>query len=191
LTKRAKSRLAILASGSGTNAEAIIRHSHEISSFEVALVVCNNPKAGVISRSVKLHTPVLVISNHLCSGDQILDYLNRWEIDAIALAGYLRLIPQNVINAFNKRIVNIHPALLPDFGGKGMFGLSVHEAVINSGKRKTGITIHEVQEEYDKGEILLQKECEVLKSDTPEILANRIHCLEHKYYPLFLSDWLA
>lgn len=191
MTTNSKPRLAIFASGSGTNAEAIIRHSNKNSSFEVALVVCNNPKAGVISRTVKLHTPVLVISNRHCSGDQLLEYLNRWDIDAIALAGYLRLIPKNVIKAFNKKIVNIHPALLPDFGGKGMFGLSVHEAVINSGRNKTGITIHEVQEEYDKGKILLQKECEVLKSDTPDILANRIHRLEHKYYPLFLSDWLA
>lgn len=191
MTARTKPRLAIFASGSGTNAEAIIQHSNQNDTFEVALVVCNNPRAGVISRSVKLQTPVLVISNRHCSGDKLLEYLNRWEIDAIALAGYLRLIPQNVLKAFNKKIVNIHPALLPDFGGKGMYGLRVHEAVIKAGKNKTGITIHQVQEEYDKGEILLQKECEVLKSDTPKILANRVHSLEHKYYPLFLSNWLA
>jgi phosphoribosylglycinamide formyltransferase 1 len=191
LTKHSKPRLAIFASGSGTNAEAIIQHSKQSSSFEVALVVCNNSKAGVIAKSIVLHTPVLVISNHHCSNDHLLEYLNRWDVDAIALAGYLRLIPQNVIKAYDRKIVNIHPALLPDFGGQGMFGLRVHEAVIKSGKNKSGITIHEVQKEYDKGDILLQKECEVLKTDTPEILANRIHRLEHKYYPLFLSDWLA
>ena len=121
---------------------------------------------------------------------QVLDALNDSAIDVLVLAGFLWLVPDYLLITFPQRIINIHPALLPDFGGKGMYGMRVHEAVIREGRQKSGITIHLIDEEYDHGKVLFQAECPVLPHDTPEELAARIHQLEHRYYPEIIKNYL-
>ena len=182
--------LAIFASGSGSNAEEIIKQSLRTGNYHVALIVTNNPGAGVINRGARLDVPVLVLSKKILNGEGIVKILERWSIDFIVLAGYLNLIPDALIRQFSHKIINIHPALLPSFGGKGMYGDNVHKAVIDAGEKESGITIHEVNEKYDEGKILFQASCPVLKGDTPESLAERIHSLEHQHYPVFLEYWV-
>ena len=183
-------RLAIFASGSGTNAEEIIKHGRNNNAYDPAIIITNNPEAGVIKRGVKLDVPVIVLSNNKLSGQSIIQVLKYWQIDFIVLAGYLKLIPNDLTSEYDGKIVNIHPALLPSFGGKGMFGMNVHKAVIKAGEVKSGITIHEVNEKYDDGKILLQISCPVTLKDTPDSLAQRIHDLEHQHYPVFLEYWV-
>ena len=182
--------LAIFASGSGSNAEEIIKQSLRTGNYHVALIVTNNPDAGVIKRGARLDVPVLVLSKKILNGEGIGKILEKWSIDFIVLAGYLNLIPDALIRQFSHKIINIHPALLPSFGGKGMYGDNVHKAVIDAGEKESGITIHEVNEKYDEGKILFQASCPVLKGDTPESLAERIHSLEHQHYPVFLEYWV-
>ena len=182
--------LAIFASGSGSNAEEIIKQSRRTGNYHVALIVTNNPDAGVIKRGARLDVPVLVLSKKILNGEGIGKILEKWSIDFIVLAGYLNLIPDALIRQFSHKIINIHPALLPSFGGKGMYGDNVHKAVIDAGEKESGITIHEVNEKYDEGKILFQASCPVLKGDTPESLAERIHSLEHQHYPVFLEYWV-
>lgn len=182
--------LAIFASGSGSNAEEIIKQSLRTGNYHVALIVTNNPDAGVIKRGARLDVPVLVLSKKILNGEGIGKILEKWSIDFIVLAGYLNLIPDALIRQFSHKIINIHPALLPSFGGKGMYGDNVHKAVIDAGEKESGITIHEVNEKYDEGKILFQASCPVMKGDTPESLAERIHSLEHQHYPVFLEYWV-
>lgn len=182
--------LAIFASGSGSNAEEIIKQSRRTGNYHVALIVTNNPDAGVIKRGARLDVPVLVLSKKILNGEGIGKILEKWSIDFIVLAGYLNLIPDALIRQFSHKIINIHPALLPSFGGKGMYGDNVHKAVIDAGEKESGITIHEVNEKYDEGKILFQASCPVMKGDTPESLAERIHSLEHQHYPVFLEYWV-
>ena len=177
-------RIAIFASGSGTNAENIAKYFTESQDIIVVLVVSNNPVAGVHDRVNRLYIPsVTYTKEELAEGSKIVKKLAEYEVDWIVLAGYLKKISETILNAYPGRIVNIHPALLPKYGGKGMYGMRVHEAVVAACDSETGITIHYVNENYDEGQILFQARCLVLPSDTPEDVAAKVHALEYKYYP--------
>lgn len=187
--------IAIFASGAGSNAQKIIDYftSHPVLSkreiarnpkIVVSLIVCNKPEAGVMSIAKKENIPALLFEkNKFFNQDAYIDELKEKEIDLIVLAGFLWKIPTVLIKAYPGRIINIHPALLPDYGGKGMYGSNVHKAVIAAGEKESGITIHYIDEHYDNGAIIFQAKCSVLPDDTPDSLAQRIHRLEHEYYP--------
>ncbi|HEY4798950.1 MAG TPA: phosphoribosylglycinamide formyltransferase [Bacteroidia bacterium] len=176
-------RLAIFASGEGTNAQQIIDHFRE-SDIKIALIVCNKPLANVLNRAKNHNIPSLLVNKELFyNSEAVLKKLQEEKIDLIICAGFLWKVPDNIIRAFPNRIINIHPALLPKFGGKGMYGMNVHKAVIGSGTKESGITIHYVNEHYDEGKIILQASCEVTSNDTPETLAQKVHRLEHRYFP--------
>lgn len=184
-------QLAIFASGEGSNAQQIINHFHE-SDIKIALIICNNPKANVLKRAEKHNIPVLLIDKAtFYNGDTVLKELLNKKIDLIVCAGFLWKIPENILHSFPNKIINLHPALLPKFGGKGMYGMNVHKAVINAGEKESGITIHYLNEQYDEGEIILQKKCEIEKEDTPETLAQKIHELEHTYFPKTVEEVLT
>ena len=180
-------RIAVFASGEGSNAETIVAHFSTHPHREVALMVSNKETAGVYARMEKWGIPCYTIGK--CewqpgsTGNQVLDLMHRENIQLIVLAGFLAYIPKTIVNAFEGRIINIHPSLLPKHGGKGMWGHHVHEAVIAAHDLVSGITIHHVTENLDDGNIIFQAQCEVLPDDTPHSLATRIHQLEHKYYP--------
>jgi phosphoribosylglycinamide formyltransferase 1 len=183
-------QLVIFASGAGSNAQKIIDHFRD-TPVKVALVVCNKPGAGVLSIAAKENIPTLLIDKERFSrGDGFVPELQRTNADLLVLAGFLWKIPQTLIDAFPRRIINIHPALLPKYGGKGMYGQHVHEAVIGSGEILSGITIHYVDEQYDNGDIIFQTGCPVLEGDTTESLAARIHQLEHLHYPAVIEELL-
>lgn len=176
-------RIAILASGSGTNAQRLITHFQGRTDAEVVLVGCDEPRAGVIQRAWDLQVPCYLFSGPQLRDGTVLRELQHLQVGLVLLAGFLRLIPATMVQAFPKRIVNIHPALLPNYGGKGMYGHRVHAAVIAAGESESGITIHYVNERYDEGEHLFQAKCPVLPNDTPDTLAARVHALEHAHYP--------
>ncbi|GIV34711.1 MAG: phosphoribosylglycinamide formyltransferase [Chitinophagales bacterium] len=181
--------LAIFASGRGSNAEAIIRFFQNHPKISVALIVTNNPDAGVIQIARQYHIPYLVISKkQLSEGTVLLKTLQEKHIDFIVLAGFILLLPPYLIDRYPGRIVNIHPALLPKFGGKGMYGIKVHEAVLKAGERQTGITIHYVDEQYDHGAIILQKTCAIQEDETPGSLMKKVQQLEHYHYPRVIES---
>lgn len=188
--------LVIFASGNGSNAQNIIEYfnstSSEESSAKVVRVICNRTNAYVLERAAKLGVPTSVITKEeLSEGPQgILEILEKDSTDLIILAGYLLKIPDEVIAGYRGRIINIHPSLLPAYGGKGMYGNRVHEAVIAAGERVSGITIHLVDENYDSGKILFQAECPLLEDDTPEALAGRIHELEYTHFPHIIEEYI-
>ncbi len=188
--------LVIFASGNGSNAQNIIEYFNSISSEEssakVVRVICNRTNAYVLERAAKLGVPTSVITKEeLSEGPQgILEILEKDSTDLIILAGYLLKIPDEVIAGYRGRIINIHPSLLPAYGGKGMYGNRVHEAVIAAGERVSGITIHLVDENYDSGKILFQAECPLLEDDTPEALAGRIHELEYTHFPHIIEEYI-
>ena len=183
-------RLAILASGTGTNAERIIRHLAVNSEVQVTLVLSNNPDAAVLQKAEYLGVPTVVFTKtELNSTGAVLRLLKDNHIELIVLAGFLLLIPDELVQAYSNRIINIHPALLPKHGGKGMYGMHVHRAVKACGDTTSGITIHLVSTEYDKGEILFQASCAVLPSDTAEDIAFKVHELEHKHFPSVVLDF--
>lgn len=185
------SNIAIFASGSGTNAEQIVRYFEGNKDHVVKLILSNKADAFVLERAKNLSVPSYVFDRQtFYNTRQVLDVLMGTHIDVIVLAGFLWLVPEYLLTTFPRRIINIHPALLPDFGGKGMYGMKVHEAVIREGRTKSGITIHLVDEEYDHGTTLFQAECPVLPGDTPDDLAARIHQLEHRYYPETIKAYL-
>lgn len=182
--------IAIFASGSGTNAENLIR-SFENSSIKVSRVYCSNPNAGVIERAHKLNVPVTVFSkSDFYDTTTILDSLKSEHVEYVILAGFLWFIPQYMTDTYNDRILNIHPSLLPKYGGRGMFGIHVHEAVLNNKECESGITIHLVNEDVDSGKVLFQTSCPVLSTDTPEILASRVHALEYEYFPKVVQQYI-
>ncbi len=184
-------RIAIFASGSGSNAEHITDYFAKGSLARVEAIYCNNPEAFVIQRAARLNISMVIIDREkFYAEDAVLRDLQSRKIDLIVLAGFLWLIPGNIIKAYRNRIVNIHPALLPGYGGKGMFGMAVHEAVIDAGEKESGITIHLIDDVYDKGEILLQVKCPVLPDDTAESLAERVHQLEYAHYPRVIEELL-
>jgi formyltetrahydrofolate-dependent phosphoribosylglycinamide formyltransferase len=181
--KNQQINIAIFASGAGTNAQKIIEYFKNSSFAKITLVVCNNSIAGVIKVAEKENIPVLLIKKDVFNVSGYLEELKSYKIDFIVLAGFLWKIPKTLINAFPGRIINIHPALLPSFGGKGMYGDAVHKAVIEAGEKQSGITIHYVDEKYDHGKIIFQSTCPVNENETAESLAEKIHAMEHKYYP--------
>ncbi|MBS1682248.1 MAG: phosphoribosylglycinamide formyltransferase [Bacteroidetes bacterium] len=185
-----KSRLAIFASGSGTNAEAIMAYFQNHSNIEVAAVVTNKADAFVLERAKKFNVSTKVFSNNqFRECDEVTMWLEENKITHIVLAGFLLLIPEKLIEAFSKKIVNIHPSLLPKFGGKGMHGMNVHNAVKAAGETETGITIHLVNEQYDEGEILAQVKCTIEPNDNAEAIAKKVLQLEHENYPKIIEQW--
>ncbi|MEO5684106.1 MAG: phosphoribosylglycinamide formyltransferase [Chitinophagaceae bacterium] len=181
-------QLAIFASGAGSNAAQIIGHFKEHGSVKIALIVCNKAGAGVIGIAGNAGIPVLMIEKEqFAKGNAYTDQLNARGIDFIVLAGFLWKVPSRLVAAFPKRIVNIHPALLPKYGGKGMYGQFVHEAVIAAGEKESGISIHYVDELYDHGQIIFQAVCPVTVNETPSSLADKIHALEHAHYPAVIE----
>jgi phosphoribosylglycinamide formyltransferase 1 len=194
-------KIAIFASGAGSNAQKIIDHFHKPSgntahklnkqAVEVALIVSNKPTAGVLWIAEKENIPTLIIDKERFLRDGYVSELQERKIDFVVLAGFLWKIPQALIDAYRNRIINIHPALLPKYGGKGMYGNFVHEAVVNAKEAESGITIHYVDEHYDNGDIIFQAQCPVHPFDTPEMLAERIHTLEHKHYPVVIEELVS
>lgn len=179
--------IVIFASGSGTNAENVVQHFKGSKTAKVQLLLTENPQAFVLNRMQRLGVPSIIFSmNDLYSGS-VLDVLRSKGVDFIVLAGFLKLIPKHIIESYPGRIVNIHPALLPKYGGKGMYGNKVHKAVIEAGDPESGITIHLVNTEYDKGDIVFQAKCPVMSCDKPETLAERIHALEYEHYPIVIE----
>jgi len=185
-------RIAIFASGSGTNAENLINYFRDKSALaQIAVVVTNNKNAGVINKCKRLAVPVFIISNSNFEHSKALRiFLQKNEIHWIILAGFLRKIDTALINDFPNRIINIHPALLPKFGGKGMHGQYVHEAVIAAKEKESGITIHYVNQNYDEGAIIFQGKCNIENSDTADSLAAKIHQLEQQYFPIIMEQLL-
>ena len=184
-------RIAIFASGSGTNAQNIINFFSDDSQAEVSLLLSNNANAFALERAKALGVETVVFNKEqLLSPSGVLKTLEKFSIDFIVLAGFLWKIPKILIDPFRGKIVNIHPALLPKFGGKGMFGINVHAAVLKSDEKKSGITIHYVNNQYDKGAVIFQAECSVLPQDTPESLADKIHALEIKHFPKVIKSLL-
>ncbi|HYI78596.1 MAG TPA: phosphoribosylglycinamide formyltransferase [Chryseolinea sp.] len=181
-------RIAIFASGGGTNAEAIIRHFKDHPVIKVALVLSNNPNALVLERAKKFAIPTRVFNKN--EFEWVADTLKEYKITHIVLAGFLWLIPTSLIKAFPNNIINIHPALLPKFGGKGMYGMKIHELVRTSNETETGITIHVINEKYDEGPILFQGRCEVSGTDSPQDIANKVHQLEYAHYPAIIEKWI-
>lgn len=183
--------IAVFASGAGSNAARIIDRFSNHRTIRVALVVCNKPGAGVLTIAAKENIPALIIEKEkFFRGDAYLKELTRLNIDFMVLAGFLWKVPNILIKHFPNKIINIHPALLPEYGGKGMYGQAVHAAVIAAGEKESGITIHYVDELYDHGKIIFQAKCRVLENDTAETLAQRIHALEHEHYSRVIEDLL-
>lgn len=181
-------RLAIFASGAGSNAQKIIEYFTHSSTIKIAVIVCNKPGAGVVKIAENAKIPVILVEKApFFDGNAYLDALSTYQVDMIILAGFLWKLPPALIKAYPKKIVNIHPALLPKYGGKGMYGHFVHEAVIRQGDRESGISIHYVDEIYDHGEIILQEKCLVAENDTADSLAQKIHALEHRHYPAVIE----
>ncbi len=184
-------RIAIFASGSGSNAEKIATYFSDRSDIEISLILTNNREAGVIARAASLHIPVVVFDRTaFYKSGRILTILKNQKIDLIVLAGFMMLVPADLVNAFPERIINIHPALLPKFGGKGMYGHFVHEAVVENKESESGITIHYVNEQYDEGNIIFQAKCTVTPQDTPEDVAGKVQTLEHIHYPAVVEKVL-
>ncbi len=185
------SSIAVFASGSGSNAENIVEYLKKAYFDLDFYFFTNNKKAYVIDRARKLDVSLTLFSREeFYESDKIVEKLKECECDLIVLAGFLWLVPQNLVKAFKGRIINIHPALLPKYGGKGMYGRKIHEAIVANQETETGITIHYVDEKYDEGKVIFQARCAVDPNDTPEIVENKVHELEYKYYPKIIDDIL-
>jgi len=183
--------IAIFASGEGTNAERITNYFKGNTEAEISLILSNKSTAGVLQRASKLGIKSVVFDRELFYGSaEISNLLEKNNIDLIVLAGFLWLVPENLLKTYKHRILNIHPALLPKYGGRGMYGNRVHESVLASNEKKSGITIHYVNDKYDEGQIIFQKEIDILPGETPESLASRIHKLEYEYYPKVIEEIL-
>lgn len=184
-------KIAIFASGSGSNAENIFNYFKANNDIEVSLILTNNPNAGVIERAKRLAIPYVVFDKHSFKNtNDIVKLLEKNAIDLVVLAGFLWLIPENLITAYPNKIINIHPALLPKFGGKGMYGDNVHKAVVENKETESGITIHFVNQRYDEGKIIYQAKCDVLPTDNYEDVAAKIHELEYEYFPKKIEEVL-
>lgn len=184
-------KIAIFASGSGSNAVKIIEHLRATNSGITAYIICNKPKAGIHTKAQDLGIPIISIDNTFKKDPTaLIQKLLSDNIDLLVLAGFLWKIPEQVVSAFPKKIVNIHPALLPQYGGKGMYGKHIHEAVIANKESQSGLTIHYVNEKYDDGEYIMQVYCPVLPTDTAEELGKRVLRLEHTYFPIAIASIL-
>ena len=180
-------KIAILASGSGSNAEAIFKHFKDNKSIKVALVVSNNKNAGVHDRARKHNISSITINTQQTEQGELLQCFKQNGINFIVLAGYMKLIPKEITNLFEGKMLNIHPALLPKFGGKGMYGMNVHKAVVEAGETTSGMTIHYVNSNYDEGDIIFQDSVEIDPNDTPEMVQQKVLKLEHKHYPVIIE----
>jgi phosphoribosylglycinamide formyltransferase 1 len=177
-------RIAVFASGNGSNFQCIAEYFAEKKDFDIAVLYSNRPDAYALQRAAALGIPAITFNNEqFYNTSGILNDLHSRNIDWIVLAGFLWLVPEDILREFKNRIVNIHPALLPKHGGKGMYGMRVHEAVISSQEAETGITIHLVNERYDEGQVIFQARCSVLPGETAADIAKKIHQLEQKYFP--------
>ena len=184
-------KIAILASGSGSNAENIANYFKGSDYAGVSFIIANNPDAYVIERAKRLDIEYAVVTKaQFMEADSIIDMLKERDIDFVVLAGFLLLVPAKLIQAYPGRIVNIHPALLPKHGGKGMYGDRVHKAVVESGDTESGITIHLIDEQYDKGTTFFQAKCPVLPTDTPDDVATKVHALEYEHFPHVIEEIL-
>ena len=187
-----KKNIAIFASGSGSNTENIIRYFRENEAIQVSLVLSNRSDAYVLERAHRLGVPCNVFPKEdWVAGDEILAVLQEYHIDFVVLAGFLVRVPDLLLHAYPNKIINIHPALLPKFGGKGMYGNRVHEAVVAAGEKKSGITIHYINERYDEGNIVFQAVCPVLPTDSPEDVAKKVHALEYELFPRVIERVLC
>jgi len=180
--------IALFASGSGTNVENIYNHFYTNPTVNISCVLCNNPHAYVLKRASSLNLDFMLFNREdFNNSDKILTYLKSKKVDLIVLAGFLWLIPSYLIESYTNKIINIHPALLPKYGGKGMFGDNVHKAVFENRETKTGITIHYVNNKYDEGDIIFQEIIEINELDNPETIAKKVHELEYKHYPSIIE----
>ncbi len=183
--------IVVFASGSGTNAERIIKYFSNKDGVNITCVLTNNPKAGVIERANNLNVDVEVFNrSDFYDTETVLVKLEKYQPDLIVLAGFLWLVPEYLIENYKNRIINIHPALLPKYGGKGMYGMRVHEAVIDAKESISGITIHKVNSIYDDGQIIFQAQFDISDDETPDSLAQKIHELEYKHFPVVIEDYL-
>ena len=181
--------IAIFASGSGTNTENIIKYFSTKNNVKVSIVLSNRSDAVVLERAARLGVRSIFFDREeFYNTDKVLRYLVLSKADFIVLAGFLWLVPDNILRKYENRIINIHPALLPSYGGKGMYGDKVHKAVLQNGDKESGITIHYVNEAYDEGDIIFQAKCTVEPGDTPESLAQRVHALEYQHYPRVIEE---
>lgn len=189
-------RLGIFASGNGSNVENIFKfiktkklHDHNrVDSMVIGMVFINNKNAYVVNRCKLLNIPYLIIDDDFMNNGKLLKVLKEQNIDFIILSGFLKKIPDSIINIYNKKIINIHPSLLPKYGGKGMYGMNVHKEVIKNKENYSGISIHYVNEEYDKGDIIYRVRQRISSNETPESLYNKIKILEYKWYPLIIHS---
>jgi len=186
-----KHKLAIFVSGNGSNAEEIMKYFMNHPKIEVALLLTNNSKAYAIERAKKFAVPCKVFTKQDIEEETVVEWLQSAGVSHCVLAGYLWLIPESLLKAYPDKIINIHPALLPKYGGKGMYGMKVHEAIRANNETLTGITIHLVNTKYDEGKILAQETVDVSPTDSPEDIANKVHALEHAYYPKVIEAWVV
>lgn len=185
-----KKKIAIFASGSGSNAMKLIEFFHDSQIIDVALILTNNQDAGILKKSAGLVEQVVISNEEASNGILLKEIMDAHKIDYIVLAGYLRKIPDELIDAFPDRIINIHPALLPKYGGKGMYGMNVHEAVFENRETKSGITIHLVNNQYDKGRILVQVETALTQKDSPQDIRQKVLKIEHQYFPKVVNEYI-
>jgi phosphoribosylglycinamide formyltransferase 1 len=182
-------RIAVLASGSGSNAQKIMEYFADNETIKVDCLLSNNPSAYALERATKMNVDTFVITREqFYHSEYVSDLFIRRDISLLVLAGFLWLVPEYLVNSF--KIINIHPALLPSYGGKNMYGMNVHRAVIANREKFSGITIHYVNKNYDEGDIIFQAVCEISGSDTPESLAEKVHRLEHEHYPRIIDEIL-
>ncbi|MDR0769254.1 MAG: phosphoribosylglycinamide formyltransferase [Dysgonamonadaceae bacterium] len=180
--------IALLASGSGSNIENIVCYFRDDARLHFPFIISNKQDAYVHERAKKLRIPSFLYNKDSFENGEVLAFLLENRIDFIVLAGFLLKVPLNIIQAYPYKIINIHPALLPKFGGKGMYGSRVHEAVVANRETESGITIHYVNENYDEGQVIFQAKCKVFPTDTPEDVAAKVHELEYRYFPEVIAD---
>jgi len=185
--------LAIFASGKGSNTKNIIRYFKNSKDIKITLIVSSHKEAGVldIANEEKIPAYILDKKEYYGTGDQLLRVLAKHEVDGIILAGFLWLVPLYLIENYPQKIINLHPAILPKYGGKGMYGMHVHEAVWKNKEKVTGITIHEVNARYDEGKIIFQVNCRIDAKDTPHDIAHKVHQLEHRHFPKVIEDYFV
>lgn len=187
----APARLALFASGNGTNVQRLCEYFQDHENIRPVVLFCNRKGAFVLERAKQLDVPAVQITGKLLNDEAFMrQKLQEFQVTHIVLAGFLSLVPPFLIKAYHNKIINIHPALLPKFGGKGMYGMHVHEAVVKAGEKESGITVHLIDEHYDKGTTLFQAKCAVESTDDAEAVAARIHELEQRYFPLAIEAFL-
>ena len=182
--------IVVFASGSGTNAENIIAHFNKTNLANVVAVFSNNPNAKVLDKAKKWNVPTVVFTKEALFTAELLEKLNAFQPDLIVLAGFLLKFPPTIIASYPHKVINIHPALLPKYGGKGMYGMNVHQAVIENKETQTGITIHFVNTDYDEGHIIFQKRVPLIGHETPETVAEKVHQLELEHFPGVIAEVL-